>query len=112
MSSSHNCKHSPIYFSPQIHLTLCYSIFLNMLEELNKLREKEQWSPSCPSFQQSRNRWRVLRGSRAGKSRMDGLIKIGDDRETGDGLEVSQENLVSALTALNNFIYEHHEFYS
>lgn len=43
---------------------------------------------------------------------MDGMIKIGDDRETGDGIEVSQENLVSALTALNNFIYEHREFYS
>lgn len=87
-------------------------IFLNMLEELSKLREKEQWSPSCPSFSQSKNKWRILRGSRAGKSRMDGMIKIGDDRETGDGIEVSQENLVSALTALNNFIYEHREFYS
>ncbi|KAK7188659.1 hypothetical protein DPSP01_013314 [Paraphaeosphaeria sporulosa] len=87
-------------------------IFLNMLEELCKLREKELWSPACPDFKQSRNRWRVLRGSRAGKSRMDGLIKIGDDRETGDGLEVNQEDLISALTAINNFIYEHHEFYS
>lgn len=48
-----------------------------------------------------------MRAWRHGKSRMDGLVKIGDDH--GDGLEVNQENLVQALTALNNFIHEHRE---
>jgi hypothetical protein len=39
--------------------------------------------------------------------RTDGLVKVGDDR--GDGLEVSRESLVQALTALNNFIHERKE---
>lgn len=39
---------------------------------------------------------------------MDGLIKVGDDG--GDGLEVNQEGLIQALTALNNFIHEHTEY--
>jgi len=78
-----------------------------MLEALLLLREKEDLSPSCPAFNSSRGRWRVLKG-RPGKSRIDGMVKIGD--ENGDGLEISQENLTAALTALNNWIYEHREF--
>jgi hypothetical protein len=40
---------------------------------------------------------------------MDGLIKIGDDEMSHDGVEVSQERLKRALEALNNFIYEQAE---
>lgn len=91
-------------------IKLTQSIFLNMLEALQLLHEKEDVSPSCPTFSANANRtrWRVLRGSRPGKSRMDGLVKVGD--EGGGGLEVSQESLNLALTALNNWIYEHREF--
>lgn len=73
------------------------------------LHDKEEVSPSCPPFNvnSSRKRWRVLQGCRPGKSRMDGLIKIGD--EDGDGLEISQERLKLALAALNNWIHEHKE---
>lgn len=85
-----------------------HSIFLNILHALQLLREKEEISPSCPAFNTTRSRWRVLKGFRGAKSRMDGMIKIGD--EGGDGLEISQESLTSALTALNNFIHEHREF--
>jgi hypothetical protein len=80
-----------------------------MLNALNLLHEKEEISPSCPSMKTptSRSRWRVLKGVRPGKSRTDGLVKIGDDQ--GDGLDVSQESLTQALTALNNFIHERKE---
>jgi hypothetical protein len=84
------------------------SIFVDILNALQVLREKEELSPSCPSFSMSKSRWRVLRSWRPGKSRMDGLIRVGDD--AGDGLEIDQETLVGALTALNNFIYEHKEY--
>jgi hypothetical protein len=40
---------------------------------------------------------------------MDGLIKIGEDEMSRDGLEVSQESLKQALEALNNFIHEQAE---
>jgi hypothetical protein len=54
----------------------------------------------------SRSRWRVLKevGGPRRKSRTDGLVRIGD--EQGGGLEISQESLTQALTALNNFIHE------
>ena len=80
-----------------------------MLNALNLLHEKEVISPSCPSMKAptTRSRWRVLKGFRPGKSRMDGLVKIGDDQ--GDGLDISQESLTHALTALNNFIHERKE---
>ncbi|ORY19829.1 hypothetical protein BCR34DRAFT_471330 [Clohesyomyces aquaticus] len=87
---------------------LTQSIFLDILNALQVLREKEELSPSCPSFSTTKSRWRVLRSWRPGKSRMDGLIKVGD--EAGDGLEISQETLIEALTALNNFIHEHKEY--
>ncbi|KAF2003922.1 hypothetical protein P154DRAFT_427978 [Amniculicola lignicola CBS 123094] len=86
---------------------LTQNIFLNVLNALQLLREKEEISPSCPSFSTTRSRWRIIKAWRLGKSRMDGLVKIGDDG--GDGLEVSQEELTQALTALNNFIHEHKE---
>jgi len=41
---------------------------------------------------------------------MDGLIKIGADEMSQDGLEISQERLKSALEALNNFIHEQTEY--
>lgn len=41
---------------------------------------------------------------------MDGLIKIGADEMSQDGLEVNQEKLKNALEALNNFIYEQNEY--
>ena len=40
--------------------------------------------------------------------KMDGLVKVGDDG--GDGLDVEREQLIRALTALNNFIHERKEF--
>ncbi|KAF2681280.1 hypothetical protein K458DRAFT_309795 [Lentithecium fluviatile CBS 122367] len=86
---------------------LTQSIFIVILNALNLLREKEEISPSCPAMSTTRSRWRVLRGIRPGKSRMDGMVKIGDDN--GGGLEISQESLTQALTALNNFIHEHKE---
>lgn len=81
-----------------------------MLNALHLLREKEELSPSCPSYKDTTSRWRVLKGiRRKGKSKaIDGMLKIGD--EGGDGLEVSQDDLTRALTALNNFIHEHREF--
>lgn len=39
---------------------------------------------------------------------MNGLVKIGEDLE-GDGIEVDQESLIEAITALNNFIHERNE---
>jgi hypothetical protein len=84
------------------------SIFVNMLNALNLLRQKEEISPSCPAMNTTKSRWRVLKGFRAGKLRTDGLVKIGDDH--GDGLDISQESLTEALTALNNFIHERREF--
>lgn len=94
---------------------LTQSIFLNIVNALQVLREKEELSPSCPAFNTtaSKKRWRILSAWRPGKSRrverMDGRVKIGD--ECGDGLEVNQQSLVEALTALNNFIHEHREGY-
>ncbi|KAF2192507.1 hypothetical protein K469DRAFT_717048 [Zopfia rhizophila CBS 207.26] len=85
---------------------LTQSIFLDILNALRVLRDKEEISPSCPSFNTTRSRWRILKARR--KSRMEGPIKVGD--EGGDGIEVNQEDLVEALTALNNFIHEHKEY--
>ncbi|KAF2270843.1 hypothetical protein CC78DRAFT_527835 [Lojkania enalia] len=88
---------------------LTQSIFLNILNALQVLREKEELSPSCPKVDSSRKRWRILQGWRPGKkSRMDGRIKVGDDG--GDGLDISQEELIQAITALNNFIHEHTDY--
>lgn len=39
-------------------------------------------------------------------SRGDGLVRIGYDEMSRDGLEIDQERLKEALMALNNFIHE------
>ncbi|KAF2787832.1 hypothetical protein K505DRAFT_329403 [Melanomma pulvis-pyrius CBS 109.77] len=88
-------------------VSLTQSIFINILNSLLVLREKEPVSPSCPSFNTTKSRWRIIRAIKLNKSRIDGMVKIGDD--CGDGLEVNQESLVQALTALNNFIHENRE---
>jgi len=56
----------------------------------------------------TKSRWNILRAVKRNKSRTDGLIKIGEE-DNGDGIEVEQEAIVQALTALNNFIHEHRE---
>ncbi|KAF2643490.1 hypothetical protein P280DRAFT_488522 [Massarina eburnea CBS 473.64] len=90
-------------------LKLTHSIFLTILSALTLLREKEAISDSCPMLSSTKTRWRVLKGFRPGRNRStDGMVKIGN--EDGDGLDISQEELHSALTALNNFIHEHREF--
>ncbi|KAF2021971.1 hypothetical protein BU24DRAFT_33717 [Aaosphaeria arxii CBS 175.79] len=89
-------------------IDLTQRIFLNVINALRVLREKEDVSPSCPSFNTSKTRWRVLKSWRPGKLRMDGLVKVGDDR--GDGLDIAQQDFIEAITALNNFIHERKEF--
>jgi hypothetical protein len=39
---------------------------------------------------------------------MDGPVRIGDDG--GGGIDVDRQSLISAITALNNFIHERKEF--
>lgn len=41
---------------------------------------------------------------------MDGLVKVGNDGMSGDGLEVDQEALKQALMAINNFMHEREEY--
>jgi hypothetical protein len=41
---------------------------------------------------------------------MDGLVKVGNDGMSSDGLEVSQETLKEALLAVNNFMHEREEY--
>jgi len=90
---------------------LTQSIFLNVLNALTVLHESKEVNPDieaeAPSFKQTlKARWKGARSLRPGRSRMDGLIKIGEDDMAQDGLEVSQEGLKHALEALNNFINE------
>lgn len=87
---------------------LTQTIFLNVLNALRTLHEKEEVSPTCPPYTSTKTRWRILKSWRPGKTRMDGMVKIGDDG--GDGIDVEQENIVQAITALNNFIHERKEF--
>ncbi|KAF1958771.1 hypothetical protein CC80DRAFT_19554 [Byssothecium circinans] len=90
-------------------LKLTQSIFYTILNALLLLREKEAISDSCPMLSTTRSRWRVLKSYRPGKMRnSEGIVKIGN--EDGDGVDISQEQLTRALTALNNFIHEHREF--
>jgi len=89
-------------------ILLTQSIFANILNALLVLREKEEISPSYPSFNMTKSRWNILRAVKRNKSRTDGLIKIGGE-DNANGIEVEQEALVQALTALNNFIHEHRE---
>jgi hypothetical protein len=87
------------------------SIFLNVLHALTVLHESKEIDPSVPSFKQTlKGRWKGARSLRPGRSRMDGLIKIGADETAQNGLEVKQESLKQALEAVNNFIYEQAEF--
>ncbi|KAF2823528.1 hypothetical protein CC86DRAFT_298766 [Ophiobolus disseminans] len=90
---------------------LSQSIFLNVLNALNVLHESKEIDPEGPSFKQTlRARWKGARSLRPGRSRVDGLIKIGADEMSQDGLEVSQDSLKRALEALNNFIHEQTEY--
>jgi hypothetical protein len=87
------------------------SIFLNVLNALTVLHESKEMDPEAPPFKQSlKARWKGARSLRPGRSRMDGLIKIGEDDMSQDGLEVGQESLKRALEALNNFIHEQAEY--
>lgn len=86
-------------------MTCNNSIFLNVLNALTVLRESREIADSCPPFTKGRKRWEVARKWPRNRSRVDGLVKIGYDNMSRDGLEVSQESLKEALMALNNFIH-------
>ncbi|KAF2109290.1 hypothetical protein BDV96DRAFT_502922 [Lophiotrema nucula] len=105
VAQGNNFRNAAYGWNHDIQLT--QSIFLNIVHALQTLRQKEDISPSCPNLNTMKKRWRILQSWRPGKSRMDGRVKIGDDG--GDGLEMNQEQLMEALTALNNFIHEHKE---
>ncbi|KAH7381712.1 hypothetical protein BKA66DRAFT_512571 [Pyrenochaeta sp. MPI-SDFR-AT-0127] len=85
---------------------LTQGIFLNVLNALTVLRESREIADSCPPFTKTRKRWEVARKWPRNRSRMDGLVRIGYDEMSRDGLEVNQESLKEALMALNNFIHE------
>ncbi|KAF1838733.1 hypothetical protein BDW02DRAFT_488325 [Decorospora gaudefroyi] len=87
---------------------LTQGIFLNVLNALTVLRESREIADSCPPFTQTRKRWEVARRWNQKRSRMGagGLVRIGYDEMSRDGLEVDQECLKEALMALNNFIHE------
>lgn len=70
------------------------------------LRESTEISESCPPFTKTRKRWEVARRWPRKMSRGDGLVRIGYDEMSRDGLEIDQERLKEALMALNNFIHE------
>lgn len=85
---------------------------MNVLHALKVLHEQKEIDPEVPNFfkQALKARWKGAKSLRPGRSRMDGLIRIGADEMLQDGLEVSQEELKHALEALNNFIHEQQEF--
>jgi len=95
-------------------LELTQGIFLNVLNALTILRESREIADSCPPFTQTRKRWEVARKWNQKRSRMGGMsggavggvVRIGYDEMSRDGLEVDQECLKEALIALNNFIHE------
>ncbi|KAJ4413169.1 hypothetical protein N0V91_000143 [Didymella pomorum] len=89
---------------------LTQGIFLNVLNALTVLRESKEISSECPTLQQTKSRWRIAKMWRPGRSRMDGLVKVGNDGMNGDGLEVDQEALKQALLAVNNFMHEREEY--
>jgi len=70
------------------------------------LRESREIADSCPPFKQTRKRWDVTKRWNPRRSRTDGLVAIGYDEMSRDGLEINQESLKEALMALNNFIHE------
>lgn len=88
---------------------LTQGIFLNVLNALTVLRETREIADSCPPFTQTRKRWEVARRWNQKRSRPNnpsGVVRIGYDEMSRDGLEVDQECLKEALIALNNFIHE------
>ncbi|KAF1942198.1 hypothetical protein EJ02DRAFT_346111 [Clathrospora elynae] len=88
-------------------LQLTQRIFLNVLNALTVLRESREIADSCPTFTSTRKRWEVARRwNPKQRSRTGGLVGIGYDEMSRDGLEVDQECLKEALMALNNFIHE------
>ncbi|KAF3040332.1 hypothetical protein E8E12_008657 [Didymella heteroderae] len=89
---------------------LTQGIFLNVLNALTVLRESKEISSECPTLNQTKSRWRIAKMWRPGRSRMDGLVKVGNDGMNGDGLEVDQEALKQALLAVNNFMHEREEY--
>lgn len=91
-------------------LQLTQGIFLNVLNALTVLRGRKDISASCPSINSTRSRWRIAKAWRPGRSRGDGLVKIGNDGMSSDGLEVDQETLKQALMAVNNFMHEREEY--
>jgi hypothetical protein len=86
------------------------SIFLNVLNALTILRESKELSSSCPSLNVTKSRWRIAKAWRPGRTRPDGMVKVGADTMSGDGLDVDQECLKQALLAVNNFMHEREEY--
>ncbi|KAL6702685.1 hypothetical protein ACN47E_001232 [Coniothyrium glycines] len=86
-------------------IQLTQSIFLNVLSALTVLRESIQIADSCPPFKQTRRRWSVTKSWNPRRPST-GRVKIGYDEMSNDGLEIDQDTLKEALTALNNFIHE------
>jgi hypothetical protein len=73
------------------------------------LRNSEEISPSCPPFNMTKGKWKILNAWRGGKRRKsDAPVRVGDDCGD-DGLEIDREQIVQAITALNNFIHERRE---
>ncbi|KAJ4990471.1 hypothetical protein SVAN01_04133 [Stagonosporopsis vannaccii] len=89
---------------------LTQGIFLNVLNALTVLRQSKEISSTCPSINSTKSRWRIAKTWRPGRSRMDGLVKVGNDSMEGNGLEVNQEALKEALLAVNNFMHEREEY--
>lgn len=92
-------------FQPRCIANTPHSIFLNVLNALTVLRESIEIADSCPPFKQTRRRWSVTKSWNPRRPTT-GRVKIGYDDMSQDGLEVDQETLKEALTALNNFIHE------
>jgi hypothetical protein len=89
---------------------LIQGIFLNVLNALTILRESKELSSSCPSLNVTKSRWRIAKAWRPGRTRPDGMVKVGADTMSGDGLDVDQECLKQALLAVNNFMHEREEY--
>jgi hypothetical protein len=82
-----------------------------VLNALNVLHESKEIDPEGPSLQKMlRARWKGAKSLRPGRSRVDGLISIGADDMSQNGLEVSQDSLKRALEALNQSIHEQTDY--
>jgi len=86
-------------------IQLTQSIFLNVLNALTRLRESVEIAESCPPFKQTRRRRSITKSWNPKRPRT-GRVRIGYDEMSQDGLDLDQETLKEALTALNNFIHE------